>query len=481
MSESIKKQTARGVVWSAAERFSVQGTQFLIQIIMARLLTSSDYGLVGMLSIFMAISQSFIDSGFSTALVQKKNRTETDFSTVFYFNIVIGLVFYFILFFSSPLIARFYDVPILTPLTRVIALNLFIQSLTVVQRARLTIAVNFKIQAQVSIISVIISGCVGIWMAYNGYGVWAIAFQSIINSFISMILLWISTKWKPQKEFSWESFTQMFSFGSKLLISGLLDTIYNNLYTIIIGKKFSQESLGYFMRAEQFAQLPSSNIANIISRVMFPIISTIQDDNERLKHVYLKYIRLSVYIVFPLMIGVAALAKPIIYTLLTERWENSILLLQIICFAYMWYPVHAINLNLLQVKGRSDLFLRLEIIKKILGILILFITTPQGVVVMCYGIVFLWTTGLAINTYYTKRIIQIGFFTQMKEVLPILCYALSMGGIIWLSTLLSDIYILKLIIGITVGACYYLAISYIFGSKELKEIISLIKKEDHGY
>lgn len=476
MAESIRKQTINGVFWSATERFSVQGSQFVVQIIMARILAPSDYGLVGMLAIFMAISQSIIDSGFSTALVQKKNRTETDFSTVFYFNIIVGLTLYFVLFICSPLVADFYDAPILKDLTRVISLNLFIHSLSVVQRAKLTIDVNFKTQAKASMISVIISGCVGIWMAYQGYGVWSIAFQSVINGFINTILLWIYSKWKPKKGFSRDSFIQLFSFGSKLLVAGILNTIYNNLYSIIIGKKFSQQSLGYFMRADQFAQLPSSNIANIISRVMFPIISNIQDDNERLRHIFLKYMKMSAFIVFPLMIGLAALAKPLIYTLLADKWAESILLLQIICFAYMWYPIHAINLNLLQVKGRSDLFLQLEIIKKIIGILILFITTPKGVTCMCYGIVVLWIVGLAINTYYTKKIIQIGFFTQMKTILPVLFYALSMGGAIWLSTLPFESNILKLIIGTITGIIYYLTISFIFGSKELKEIILLIKK-----
>lgn len=476
MAESIKKQTAKGILWSAIDRFSVQSIQFAVQIVMARILTPSDYGLVGMLAIFIAISQSIIDSGFSTALIQKKNRTETDFSTVFYFSFVVGIILYFILFFCSPFIAGFYDLPILENLTKVLSLNFFIQSLTVVQRAKLVIAVNFKTQAKASVIAISISGLVGIWMAYNGYGVWSIAIQSIINGFVQMILLWLYSKWKPRSTFSWSSFKQLFSFGSKLLISGLLDTVYNNLYALVIGKKFSSLSLGYYMRADQFAQFPSFTISNVISRVMFPILSNMQNDDERLKTVYQKYLKIGAFIVFPLMIGLASLAEPVIGALLTEKWENAILLLQILCFAYMWYPIHAINLNLLQVKGRSDLFLRLEIIKKVAGIAVLLITVHRGLIMMCLGIVFLWMAGLIINTYYTKKIIQIGFFKQMKDLCPILLYALSMGGVVRIITSLFDNNVFQLIIGIFAGAIYYLTIAYISKSDELKEIISLIKK-----
>ena len=269
---SLKQKTLSGVLWSCVERFSVQGIQFVIMVIMARILLPSDYGMIGMLAIFIAIAQTLIDSGFSNALIQKKDRSEIDYSTVFYFNIAVGIVLYFILFFSSPLIARFYNTPELTGLTRVLALNLFINSLAVVQRAILSIKIDFKTQAKASFSAAIISGIVGIVMAYTGFGVWSLAVQTVLNAFVNTVLLWIFSKWIPLKVFSFESFKKLFTFGSKLLASGLLDTIYRNIYTIVIGKKFASTDLGYFTRADQFAQFPSSNLTGIIQRVTFPCI-----------------------------------------------------------------------------------------------------------------------------------------------------------------------------------------------------------------
>ena len=251
---SLKQKTISGVLWSCVERFSVQGIQFVIMVI---ILLPSDYGMIGMLAIFIAIAQTLIDSGFSNALIQKKDRSEIDYSTVFYFNIVVGIILYFILFFSSPLIARFYNTPELTGLTRVLALNLFINSLAVVQRAILSIKIDFKTQAKASFSAAIISGIVGIVMAVTGFGGWSLAVLAVLNAFVNTVLLWIFSKWIPLKVFSFESFKKLFAFGSKLLASGLLDTIYRNIYTIVIGKKFASTDLGYFTRADQFAQFPS--------------------------------------------------------------------------------------------------------------------------------------------------------------------------------------------------------------------------------
>ena len=472
---SLKQKTVSGIFWSSVERFSVQGIQFVLGIIMARLLLPADYGLIGMLAIFLAISQSFIDSGFSNALIRKRNRTEADFSTVFYFNIVVGLVFYFILFFASPYIAAFYNAPILKSLTKVVALNLFISSLTIVQRAKFTINVNFKTQTKASLLSVIISGIIGIVMAYRGFGVWALAVQSIISSFINMIALWIYSRWMPKKVFSISSFKEMFSYGSKLLLSGLIDTVYKNIYTIVIGKKFSKVDLGYYTRANNFAQFPSSNITGILQRVTFPVLSSIQDDDKKLGETYRQFLRLSAFVVFPLMIGLLAIADPLIRLLLTDKWSGVILLLQILCLSQMWYPIHAINLNLLQVKGRSDLFLRLEVIKKIVGISILCITIPLGVTAMCWGSVASSLIALFINTYYTGKLIQVGYLRQMKDLLPILGYSFSMGIIVWGITQLIPVHLFALVIGVTLGAIYYYFVARITQSKELQEIKSLIE------
>jgi O-antigen/teichoic acid export membrane protein len=474
MKKSLKQKTVSGVIWSSVERFSVQGVQFVMGIIMARLLLPSDYGLIGMLAIFLAISQSFIDSGFSNALIRKLNRTEEDFSTVFYFNIVVGLFFYFLLFFTSPYIASFYHAPLLASLTKVVALNILINSLTIVQRAKFTINVDFKTQMKASLLAVVISGIIGIGLACQGFGVWALAVQSVVNSGINMLMLWIYSRWIPIRVFSIASFKEMFSYGSKLLISGLLDTTYKNIYTLVIGKKFPSADLGYYTRADQFSQFPSSNMTGILQRVTFPVLSSIQNDGNRLKETYRKFLRLSAFVIFPMMIGLSAVADPFIRLILTDKWSGVILLLQILCLSRMWYPIHAINLNLLQVKGRSDLFLRLEIIKKIIGVSILCITLSKGVTAMCIGMVFSSLIAVIINTYYTGKLINIGYFKQMKDLLPILSYSLSMGLIIKGVTLCIHSNALSLLAGILTGILYYFTISFITKSPELQEIRSLI-------
>lgn len=472
---SLKEKTFHGIIWSSAERFSVQSVTFLLQLIMARILSPEEYGIIGMLAIFIAVSQVFIDSGFSSALIQKHDRNETDYATVFYFNIAIGIILYFLLFLISPLVAKFYNTPILTNLTRVVALTILFNSLTVVQRAKLTISLDFKTQTKASLLSVVLSGIIGIWMAYSGYGVWAIAFQSASNTGFNMILLWWLLKWRPRNKFSQKSFRRLFSFGSKLLLSGILNTIYTNLFTLIIGKKFSKTELGNYTRADQFCQFPSSNLTGILQRVTFPILSELQNNNDDLRNVYRRFLRLAAFVIFPLMIGLAALSKPFILLALTEKWSGIIPLMQILCFSYLWYPIHAINLSLLQVKGRSDLFLRLEIIKKIIGISILLITIQIGVTAMCIGSAIGGIIGLIINTYYTGKLIQIGFIKQMQDVIPILFNSLIMGSIVYGIGYIINNHWGQLIIGISVGIIYYLCSNYIIRSKDLLYIFSLIK------
>ncbi|MEG1612369.1 MAG: lipopolysaccharide biosynthesis protein [Alistipes sp.] len=477
MLESLKTKTVNGVFWSSVERFSVQAIQFTISLLIARVLTPADYGVIGMLAIFMALSQTFIDSGFSNALIRKTNRTEVDNSTVFYFNIAVGLLFYALLYFAAPAIAQFYDTPILIPITRVLALGIIFNSLAIVQRALLTIRVDFKTQAKASLTAALLSGAVGLWMAYSGFGIWALAVQTILNGFLNTVMLWVLTQWRPLWVFSWSSFRELFSFGSKLLASGLIDTIYNNVYTIVIGKIFSAGELGYYSKAKEFSQIPSSNIQGIVGRVTYPILCELQDDDERLRQVYRRYLRLSAYLTFPLMIGLAALASPLITVLLTDKWVAAVLLLQILCFAMMWYPIHAINLNLLQVKGRTDLFLRLEILKKIVGVSILCVTIPLGVAWMCVGSVVSSIVCLAINTHYTGVLIQLGFLKQMRDLLPALFYSLSMGALVYLVMEFVDGNLLKLGVGTLVGVLYYVGISLATRSAEFKDVFSLIRKK----
>lgn len=478
MAESLKNKTVKGTIWSTVERFSVQGIQFVVMIIMARILTPADYGLVGMLAIFIAVSQSLIDSGFSQALIRKQDRSEIDNSTVFYFNIGVGVILYFILFFSAPLIAKFYHEGKLIPITRVICLSFVFNSLTIVQRSLLTIKLDFKTQAKASLCGTVIAGIVGIKMAYAGYGVWAIVWNQICNVSITATFLWILSHWRPILAYSWKSFNELFGFGSKLLLSGLLETIYRNLYLIVIGKFFRASDLGYYTRAHQFTDFASTNVTGIFQRVTYPVLCTIQNDDTRLREVYIRLLKTSAFIIFPLMMGIAAVAKPMIISFLTEKWLFSAILIQILCFSQMWYPVQAINLNLLQVKGRSDLFLKLEIIKKILGIIMLCITLPLGLIPMCFGMIINSLFSLIINTYYTGKLINLGFFKQMKDLIPILTLSIATGIIVYVTvTYIPMKAWLALSVGVMEGILLYAGLAKLFRFNEFSELLSIIRRK----
>ena len=475
MPDSLKQKAAKGVLWSTVERFSVQGVQFLIMIVMARLLTPHDYGLIGMLAIFIAVAQSLIDSGFSQALIRKQDRTEADNNTVFYFNIVVSTLLYLILYASAPFVADFYNTPQLCPVMRVVCLSIIFNSLAVVQRALLTIRIDFKTQAKAALTAAVTSGAVGITMAYHGFGVWSLVTQQLLNLGINTGLLWLLSKWRPRLMYSWQSFHELFAFGSKLLASGLLDTVYRNIYPIVIGKLFSASSLGHYTRAHQFSEFPSSNLTGIIQRVTYPVLCEIQNDDARLASIYRRFLKLSAFIIFPLMVGLSSVAKPFVNIVLGPQWSFCGQLLQILCFGMMWYPIHSVNLNLLQVKGRSDLFLRLEIIKKILGISVLCITAPFGLIVMCYGSIFNSLVALVINTYYTGKLINVGFIRQMCDLLPTIALCLVMFALILIVNSFITGDIIKLCAGIVIGVIFYTFTSRLFKFSELTELTNLLK------
>ena len=477
MAESLKQKTVSGVIWSSVERFSVAGLQFVIMIVMARMLTPEDYGLVAMLQIFIAVSQSLIDSGFSQALIRKLDRGQRDYSTVFYFNVVVGLVLYGVLFVAAPWIARFYEVPELVDITRVMAIGLALNSFTVVQRAILTIRIDFKTQAKATVTAAIVSGVVGIGMAYGGCGVWSIVAQQVSNLAVNALILWVVSRWRPSWCYSWTSFRELFGFGSKLMLSGLLDTLWRNVYLIVIGKVFSKADLGYYTRAQQFADFPSSMLTGVFQRVTYPVLCNLQEDNERLAVNYRRLLRVVAYIIFPLMVGLAAVSTPLVLVLLKEQWLFTADLLKVICVAAMFYPVHALNLNLLQVKGRSDLFLRLEVFKKLVGVGILLMTLPMGLMMMCVGQIFSSIICLAINTYYTGRLIRVGFVRQMADLSPTLLLTFVMGGGVYLlTTLFANVYV-QLGVGIVAGVVFYTGGSYLFRFPEMRELVSIIRKK----
>ena len=476
MFNNLRQKTFSGFIWSFCETIFLQGLGFIQGIIMARLLLPSDYGLIAMISIFFSISYCFIDSGFSIALIRKKNRSNIDYSTVYVTNIFLSFIFASTLCICSPLIANFYHEPILSKITCINALLMFVGSFISVQSTRLSINLKFKTKSIINIKTTILTGIFSIILAYLGYGVWALIYPNFLSIFIRAILFWHYQHWFPGFKFSFKTCKYFFSFGSKLLISGLLNTLYNNIYPIVIGKKFSATDLGYYSRADGYAALPSTTITGMLSRVTFPVLCEIQDNEERLEQAYRRLLRVSAYVVFPCMVGLAALARPLVITIITEKWENSIIYLQLLCFSLMWYPIHAINLNLLQVKGRSDLFLRLEVIKKIIGIGILCISIPLGLIYMCIGRIFSSIICLTVNTYYTGKLIHVGFFMQMKDLFPTLFYSFSMGIIVWIcNQFISSLY-LQIIVGALVGITYYITISWMNKSSELDYIILLLKQ-----
>jgi len=457
---NLKQKTISGLTWSFIDNFAKLSITFIVGIILARLLEPREFGLVGMTTIFIAVSQSFIDSGFTQALIRKKDCTQTDYSTVFFFNLATGIFFYFILFFSAGLISTFFDEPKLTLIVKFLALGLIINAFTIVQRARLTKEINFKLQTKISIIATTASGIIGIWMAYNGYGVWSLVIRTLAGFAFTSLLLWIWNNWNPSLVFSKKSFEEMFSFGSKLLVSGLINTTYINIYLLIIGKYFSATELGYYSRADQFKNLPSQNIASVIQRVSYPVLSSIQDDKPQLKIAYRKLIRSTMLITFVLMLFLAAIAKPFVLTLIGEKWLPSVIYLQLLCFVGMFYPLHALNLDMLQVQGRSDLFLKLEVIKKILAVPAIIIGIYYGIKIMIIGMLFNTLIAYYLNSYWSGKFIGYSFIQQIKDILPSFIFASLISIIVFVIGNLLDISNLwKLIIQISVGVLLFIGIA----------------------
>lgn len=450
----------------------------MVMLIMARLLTPADYGLVGMLTVFLAVANCLIDGGFGNALVRKQDRSQLDCSTVFYFNLGMSIVLYIVLYVSAPYIADFYDEPQLIAIARVIGVTLIINAFGAIQGVLKSAELDFKIIAKVSIVNAVFTGCVGIYLAWQGYGVWSLVYSTLVGAFSSAILSWIVFRWRPSFLFSLCSFKEFFGYGFKLAISGLLDTMYKNIYQLVIGKVYSATDLGYYTRAYNFSTFPSSNITSVISRVTFPLLCKIKNDDIRLEMVYRKILRLSAYIVFPLMVGLAIVAHPMIVVLIGEQWSFSATLLSIICLYMMWYPVHAINLSLLQAKGRSDLFLRLEIIKKINSIIMLCVTVPIGIIAMCWGGIYTSIVALIINTYYTGKLINVGFFKQIWDLTPTLVYCGIMAVVVLAVISLVPTNAMKLLVGIPTGALVYVGISKVTKSPELSELMLLIKRRN---
>ncbi|MCQ2097236.1 MAG: lipopolysaccharide biosynthesis protein [Fibrobacter sp.] len=417
---SIKQQTISGSKWNFIERISVQGIQFLLGVVMARLLLPSDYGTIGLLAIFFEISQAFIDSGFSSALIRTKDPTEKDFSTVFYFNLAISVTVYISLFFAAPWVADFFKIPILCPILRVQAGTLVINAIMAVQVSMLNIKLDFKSLAKRKVSATLIGGISGVAFAYTGFGVWALVYQQIIAAVINLVFICYICRWYPRAGFSKESFKRLGSFGSRLLAAGLLHTIYRNMTTFAIGKFYSAKDLGFYSRGSHFADLPGNTINGVLQTVTYPILAKIQDDEEQLVRVYRKYIRITSLSIFIISGILCALAEPIILLCLTDKWSEAVIYLHAFAFSSMFDHLSTINLNLLKVKGRSDLFLKLEIIKKTISIGILLCAIPYGVLAICLSKLLYNQIAVFINTYYTGKLFHLGYVQQVKDFSPYL-------------------------------------------------------------
>ncbi|ENJ7583692.1 lipopolysaccharide biosynthesis protein [Providencia rettgeri] len=434
MSHNLKQKATSSLKWSAIERLATQLVQLIVMLVLARILGPHAFGLIGMLAVFIAVSQVFVDSGLSSALIRKLDRSELDYSTAFYFNIGIALACYTLLYFCAPYIAHFYQQPELTPLTRVLALVVIINSFGIIQRTKLSIKMDFKTQAKASLIAVTISSLTAFCLAYYNFGVWSLVAQTLVYATFNVIFLNMLHRWLPMLSFSSESFRHLFGFGSKLMLSGLIDSIYQNIYQIVIGKKFNVLDVGYFTQANQLIKTPATTMTAIIQRVTYPMLSSIQNDENRLNAAYLLTLRLSAVVIFPILFGLGTIADPLIPELLGIEWKPAALLASILAMGFLLYPIHAINLNYLQVKGRSDLFLKLEVIKKVLITIILIITMPYGINAICIGIVIQSYIALFINTYYNGRIGNLSGIIQLKALLPIWLIAIAACSIAWLIT-----------------------------------------------
>ena len=416
MSENILHLSVTGFKWSAAESLMTRGVAFVVGLIIARILAPSDYGLVGMLTVFMAVSQAFVNSGFSTALVRMKGRTADDYTTAFFFNVAAGVLLYGILYWSAPAIAGFYKMPILQNLLRFYSITLVINALQIVPRTKLVVAVDFRTQAIVGILTALASGGVGIWMAYAGYGVWALVGQSIANVLTGTVLLWGVTRWKPwEGHFANRSFHRLFSFGSRLLGSSLLHIVYQNVSTLVIGKFYTSADLGFYSRGNNISGMPSTLLADVFQRVSYPVLSRLQDDNERLVRAYRKYLGASSLVIFFLMTLLATVAEPLVQILLTEKWLGAVPYLRVFCLALIFDHICRFNNNMMYVKGRSDLFFRLEIIKKVVVFPLLLLAIPRGVMAICLVPVVHELLDLFLGTYCVRHLLGLRVTNPLKD------------------------------------------------------------------
>ncbi len=477
MPDNLKTKTFKGLLWSGGEKFSMEIIHFIISVIVARLLMPSDYGAIGIMMVFTSFSMIFIDGGITTALIQKTDRTEEDFNTAFIYNLVVSIIVYLLLFGASPYIADWYERPELSSLLRVLSLNLIISSFASVQNTKLTIAMDFKKISIISFVAGIMSGIVSLLMAYNGFGVWALVFQQLVSYTIRAFLLNVYSHWLPKLCFSKDSFHVLFAFGYKLILTNLLARVYSNLYPLIIGKLYPFQTLGYYTRGQQYATLPQGILNEMFLKVSFPAMSSIKYDNNRLYDAYRKYISISSSVIFPIMFMIIVVAKPLILTMLTEKWEPAYPFLQIFCLGKMFEHISTINLNLLFVKGRSDLALKLEVLKKIVAISILIISTFWGIWGICIGQSLYCMLATFLNSIYTKKLLNLGYGQQVKDFGSSWLIAFFCALIAYVPVLVLENYYLLLPICIMSYMMLYLVGSKMFNSSTFSYCVMSIQEQ----
>jgi teichuronic acid exporter len=475
---SLKQKTVNGLMWSFAENMANQGTNFIIGIVLARLLVPRDFGLVGMITIFIAVSQSFIDSGFSQALIRKKDCSQSDYSTVFYFNLLVGIFFYVILFFAAGAISVFFNEPQLTLLVRVLGINLIISALSLIQVTQLTKRIDFKLQTRITVLFSIGSGLLSIWMALNGYGVWSLVAKSLSQYALQSFFLWIWNGWRPSWLFDKKSFKEMYAFGAKLLVSGLIDTVFKNIYYLVIGKYFHAVELGYYTRADQFQNLPSQNLTGVIQRVSYPVLASIQDDAPKLKSAYKKLIKSSMLLSFVFMFGLAAVAKPLVISLIGVKWLPCVIYLQLLCFVGALYPLQALNLNMLKLQGRSDLVLHLEIVKKAIFVPMIVIGVFLGIKALILGMLIGSIFAYFLNSYWSGKLIGYSSWEQLRDIMPSFLLALLMGMAAYAAgTILKTAPWQTLIIQVMIGGIFAFGACEIFGLGDYLYLKRVVKEQ----
>lgn len=431
MGESLKHKTVKGVSWSFVDSVSSQGITFLVGLVLARLLTPDDYSLLGIIIIFISVFNTIVDSGFSNALIRKADANDKDYNTVFVCNLGLSVILCVTLYMLAPAIADFFNRPPLASLLKAMSLIIVINAFAIIQRTILMKKIDFKAQTKISVISSTVSGVVGIGMAVADFGVWSLVGQQLSRQTLNTVFLWIYAKWYPKLQFSVMSFRELFGFGWKLLVSSLIDTVWREIYQVVIGKCYAPATLGQYTRAQQFAAVFSSNLTSVVQRVSYPVLSIIHDDKARLKAAYKRIIKVTMLPTFVLMLGLAGCAKSMVQVLVGDQWLPSVPFLQIICFQMMLYPLHSLNLNMLQVEGRSDLFLKLEIIKKCLAVGPIMLGIFVGIYWMLLGSVLLGLFGYYLNAYYSGPAIGYSIKEQIMDVLPSFGIAMLMCAVVF--------------------------------------------------